>query len=270
MHRDGQLRVQLQNLCQQLVRHFRGQNLQIGRSAPRLAHAERAALAEVEAVRGDIVLRPHARFGNVLPRKAERLPLAGVHLTVEHGQPLPPVEGLALYAQPLEGAHHVGLHPAQPGPGLAHAGGGQAEGDVFGAYNAVVALGDLAFEHIHILVPDAVKLVLLGGDIDLIPGGSSGTAVDERELERQGAVKVIEERAPAAENGGLILRGRHGVIDVLVFHRFGKDVARKLADAVRVHHHIGDRLLGRQRGPAVNTFGFTFGLCFPQQAPPFP
>ena len=82
MHGDGQLGVQLQNLQQQLVRQLRRHDLQIGRRAPCLAHAERAALPEVKAVRHDKVFRPHARMGDVRPLEAERLPAAGVKLAV--------------------------------------------------------------------------------------------------------------------------------------------------------------------------------------------
>ena len=40
-------------------------------------------------------------------------------LSVEHRQPLLTVQRLGLHPQPVEVAHHVGLHTLQPGPGLA-------------------------------------------------------------------------------------------------------------------------------------------------------
>ena len=91
---------------------------------------------------------------------------------------------MGLDAQPVQVAHYIGLHPLQPGPGLAQRPGGDAEGDVLGPVNAIVALGNLPFEHGHELAPDAVKLVRLHGDIHLVPAGGMGTAVDEGELER--------------------------------------------------------------------------------------
>ena len=78
-----------------------------------------------------------------------------------------------------------------------------------------------------------------------------GPAVDKGELERQGAVKVIEKGAPPAEDGRLILGGCHGVVDVLVFHGFGVEPAGELAHAVRVHGDIGDGLLGGEFGPCL-------------------
>ncbi len=170
-------------------------------------------------------------------------------LAVEHRQPLPPVQGIRLHPQAVQVAHHVGLHPLQPGPGLAQRTGGHAKGDVFRPVNAVVALGDLPLEHGHELAPDAVIGVLLVGDIHLVPAGAVGPAVDKGELERQGAVKVVEKGAPAAEDGGLILRGRNRVVDVLIFHGLGEQAAGELAHPVRVHRHIGDGLLGGELRP---------------------
>ena len=108
-------------------------------------------------------------------------------------QTVPAIEGPGLYPQPLEVAHHIGLHTIQTGPGLCRAASGQTKGDVFGAHNAVVAFGNLAFEHIHELAPDAVERILLGRDIHLVAAHRPGAPIDERELERQGTVKVIEE-----------------------------------------------------------------------------
>ena len=193
MHGNGQLRVQFQNLGKELVRELRRQNLQIGRRAPIPAHPESVAVPEVEAVRGDVVLGAKAVFGNVTPRKAERLPVAGVHLAMEQGQTIPPVQRLRLNAQPMEVAHHIGLHTLQTGPGLGHALGGQSKGDIFCALNAVVAFGNLVFQHGGVLLPDAVELVLSGRDIHLVAAAVTGAAVDKGKLERQGAVEVIEE-----------------------------------------------------------------------------
>ena len=183
-------------------------------------------------------------MGDVGPLEAERLPTAGVKLAVEQGQPLPPIEGLGLHPQPLKVAHDVGLHTLQPRAGSGHVLGGDAESDVLGTLNAVVAFGNLVFQHPGELSPDAVKLVLGGLDIHLVAAPGSGAAIDKGELERQGTVKVVEERTPAPEDGRLILRRSHGIVDVLVFHGFGEQAVGELTNAVREHPHIGDGLLG--------------------------
>ena len=127
-------------------------------------------------------------------------------------------------------------------------------------YTTSNALGDLAFEHFHILAPDAVESILLRRDIHLVAVGAAGTAVDKGELKGQGTVKVVEKRAPPAEDGSLILGGRHGVVDVLIFHGLGVEPAGELTHPVRVHRHIGDGLLGGHHRPALISFCVWF--CF--------
>ena len=124
VHGDGQLGVQLQNLRQQLIRKLRRHDLQIRRRAPHLADTESPALPEIEAVRGNVVLCPHARLGNVFPRKAERLTPAGVHLPMQHRQPIPAIQRTGLDAQPFQIAHDIRLHAPQPWTRLCHALGG--------------------------------------------------------------------------------------------------------------------------------------------------
>ena len=193
VHGNGQFRIQLQNFRQQLIRELGCQNLQIGRSAPILAHTERPGLPEVEAVRGDIVLCAHARFGNVLPGETERLPAAGVHLPMEQGQPRLPIHSLRGHPQPFQIACHIGLHPFQAGPGLRDPLGGQAECDILGTLNAVVAFGDLIFQHPGKLGPDAVEIVLGRGDVHPVLTPGTGTPVNKGKLERQRGIKVVEE-----------------------------------------------------------------------------
>ena len=245
VHGDGQLGVQLQNLRQQLIRKFRRHDLQIGRRAPCLAHAERAALPEVKAVRHDKVFRSHARMGDVRPLEAERLPAAGVKLAVQQGKTLPPVEGLALYPQPLKVADHVRLYTLQTGPGGGHIFSGDAKGDVLGPFDTVVAFGNLVFQHPRVFRADAVEAVIRLGDIHLVAAPGAAAAVDKGKLERQRTVKIIQPRTPAAENGRLILGGRNGIVDVLIFQRFCVDTAGELTNAVWQHPHIGNGLLGR-------------------------
>ena len=94
--------------------------------------------------------------------------------------------------------------------------------------------------------------------------------VDERELEREGAVKVVEGAAPAVEDGGLVLSGGHGVIDVLVGDGFRVEALPHPANAVFQHLHIGDGLLcgeGTLTGPCGPG---AFGPYVQAQTPPFP
>ena len=192
-----------------------------------------------------------------------------MHLAIKQGQPCPPVHRLTGNTQPLEVSHHIGLHPFQAGAGLRNPFGGYAESDVFGAFNAVVAFGDLIFQHPGKFLPDAVKIIIRLGDVYLVAAPGMGTAVDKGKLERQSAVKVVEERAPAAENRRLILGACHGIIDVLIFHGLCIEPAGELAHPVRVHRQIGDCLLDGQGRPAVTPSGTVFAFCLSQSHPPF-
>ena len=66
----SQLGIQLQDFSQQTIRQLGGHDLQVGRRPVVAAYPECAAVPEVKAVRGDIVLCPHPGLRNVLPRKA--------------------------------------------------------------------------------------------------------------------------------------------------------------------------------------------------------
>ena len=180
---------------------------------------------------------------------------------MQHRKPIPAIQRMGLDSQPFQIAHDIGLHAPQPGTRLCHALGRQAKGDVLIPFNAVIALGDLAFEHFHILAPDAVEVILLCRDIHLVAVGAAAASVDKGKLERQRTVKIIQARAPPADNGGLILRGCHGIIDVLIFQRLCVKPAGELADAVRVHGDIGNGLLGGQRPVLICVFLL---FCFAQ------
>ena len=115
--------------------------------------------------------------------------------------------------------HNVGLNPFQPGPRRLHAVRRDAEGYQLRADNAVVAFGNLVFQHFHILGPDTVKLVMPRGDIHGVLAFRPGVVVDEGKLEGQGAVKVVQEGAPPVKDSRLIFGLRELVVDVLKLHR---------------------------------------------------
>ena len=273
MHGDGHFHVQLQQLRQELVGKLRGHDLHVGGGSPGRPHPKQTGLPEVKAVRGDKVLCPHASTGYHVPREAEGLPAAGPKLAVEQREALLAAERAGLYAQLPVVAEDIGLYTLQPWPGSLDTGGVDAEGDVLGAHNAVVALGDLTFQHPGVLVPDAVVLVVLGRDIDAVPALRTGTVVDKGKLVRKRGVEVVEKAAVAVKDNALVLRRGHGVVDVLIFNGLGVVVLRYAANAVSVHFPIGDGLLCCL-WPALAGLTFSFGLCCfslgQPSTPPFP
>jgi len=135
---------------------------------------------------GDKILCPHSGLGYHIPCKAERLHAAGVELAVKDLQPFQPREGPGLYPPQLfEVAGYIGLHTLQAGLGGGKAVRRYAEGQQLCPHNAVVALGDLALQHFHILTPHFAVLVILRGNIELVLALGAAPVVDKGELERK-------------------------------------------------------------------------------------
>ena len=130
--------------------------------------------------------------------------------------------------------------------GSAEVVGLNAEREILGLNEAVVAAGKLILQHTGVLGADAVKLV---------PAGRNGNApckgflrsreVHKGKLELHGAVKVVQEITPRLKDGGLVLVLRKLVVDVLILDRFGVARIGHTADAVRPHTLIRDAVLRR-------------------------
>ena len=106
-----------------------------------------------------------------------------------------------MYAQLFEIAGNVSFYTLQPGPCGGEAIRRHAEGQQLCPHNAVVALGNLALQHFHILTPHIAVPVLLHGDIELIFALGAASVVDKGKLERKGAVEGIEKSAVAVKDG---------------------------------------------------------------------
>ena len=125
------------------------------------------------------------------PVEAEFLCAGGMEHPVQDSQPLIAAEGVRPDAQGFEVGQHIRLDTFQPGLGLLQTVRLHAEGDVLGLGQAVVALGELAFQHIRIFFPDGVESVLLVGDMDgLALFLHIGGLVEEGELDADGRIKI--------------------------------------------------------------------------------
>ena len=156
----------------------------------------------------------------ILPRKAEGLTLAGMKLAVQEFQTFPPRQRMRANAQPAEVSCHLSLHPFQTWPGGPGTLGLYAEGDKPCPHHAVVAAGELLRQHIHILLPEIVKGIAVQRNIPLTAVVRARATVDERQLERQGAVKGIEQSTVPVKNGGLIVGVCQLIGDVLKLNTF--------------------------------------------------
>ena len=209
-------------------------------------HLELLSGTEGKGTGSDEVFGREAGGSQPFPLKAERDLLIHVEDSVELGQPGLAVQRLGGYPQPLEVVENICLNPFQPGLGRPQAVRLDAERQVLGFNQAVVAFCQLVLEHLAVLRPDGVEVIALHGNLDAagegLPGGHQ---IEKRQLKVDRAVKIIEEITPALEDCGFILILAELVVDVLELDGFGIAAIRHFADAVRPHPLIRDAVLGR-------------------------
>ena len=176
---------------------------------------------------------------------------------MQQAQSLHPVQGFRLHAQTAEVVEDIRLNALQSGLCGFQAVRLHAEGQVLGLNKPVVAAGKLALQHPGVLGAELVEAVALQGDGDA-PGVGipRGGEVDEGELEADGGIEIVEEVAPAVENGGLVLVLVELVVDILKLHGFRVVIVRHAAHAVGVHPLKGDAVLG-----GLLSFILTPGSC---------
>ena len=135
---------------------------------------------------------------------------------------------------------------------LPHGFGFNAECQVLGFGQAVVALRQLLFQHLAILGTDGIEAVLLERDTDtLFKAFSIGTQVHKGKLKVNGAVKEIQETAPLIEDGSLIFLLCQLIVDVLKLNGLGVITVSDTADAIREHSLKGNGLLCSLRNTVV-------------------
>ena len=119
---------------------------------------------------------------------------------------------------------------------------GYTEGEILGFHNAVVALCLLLPDDFGQLPLDAFKLIRTQRDC---PGKGfpQGGQIHEGKLELDGAVEIIEEVAPAVEDGLLVLVVRELVVDVPELDSFGEMGGRDLTDPVYTNLQVGNTVL---------------------------
>ena len=163
-------------------------------------------------------------------------------------QPRFAIEGLCLYAELAEVVQQIQFDAFQTGLGGFVGIRFNPEGQVFLFLQAVVALGKLAAQHVRILGADAVKVIVLRGNVDaLFKDFRVCRQIEEAELEVNRRVEVIQKIAPAVKERLLVLVLCKLVVDILKLNR--PRIARicDAADAVRVHALIGNGFLRGMR-----------------------
>ena len=125
---------------------------------------------------------------------------------MQHVQAFLSVHGAGCYAKHLKIIEYVGFDTGKAGFSCCKIIRFNGKRDVLALFQSVVAFFKLIFQHIRVLFADRVKSVVLCRDFDSrLCLFLSCALIDERELHRNGSVKVVEKIAPVFKNGGLII-----------------------------------------------------------------
>ena len=246
MQADHQIAFHVQKIRQHPVIQLRGQDLQEADLAGLFPHGKLPPGLELKGAGGDEVFGGKAGGGQPLPVEAEGLMLVHIENVVHDLQILRAVQRNGGNTQALEIVDKVDLDPLQPGLCQLHVLRLNAEGQILGLGKTVFALCHLTPEHGGVFLPDAVVLVPVEGNVDLLGDVFLRCGeVDKGELELDGGIEVIEEITPAVKDRRLVLVLRELVVDVLETDGFHIAAVRDPADAVRVHPLIRDTVLRR-------------------------
>ena len=170
-------------------------------------------------------------------------------LAVQERKPFFSVQGMGLYAQGFEVGQDIRFDTFQPELCRAKIVRLDPDGDVLSLYKAVVALLELAFQHVSVFAADVVVLIAPGGDIDaLFKVLHIGPLVDKGKLHMDRGIKIIQKVAVAFKNLRLVLGLRKLIVDVKKLDRLCVGAAVCSADPIPVHFPVGDTLLYRLRG----------------------
>ena len=148
-------------------------------------------------------------------------------------------------AQPFQAREQVLLDALQARFGASDVLLLDADRDVLRPDQTAVASGRLLLKHLRVLLADRVKRIPLrrNGDM-LLNGFFTGGQVHKGELHMHAGRERIEDVAPALKDGGLILRLRELVIDIVKAQRPGVMRIVRPAYAVRIHALVWNGLLG--------------------------
>ena len=196
----------------------------------------------------------HARF------KVENVRQNAV---VQHFQAVIARHGAGSYAQHLKIVEYVRFDTGKAGFCRRQAVRFNGKGDVFVLHKPVIPFGKLVFEHIRILGANGIESVVLRRNVDsLFRFAALRPLIDERELHRNGSVKVIQKVAPIFKDSGLVVRLCKLIVNILKHNAFAVFLFRNPANPVRVHLQVGNGLLRGMRFPVALCLSYKGGNLF--------
>ena len=244
MQRHENVALHIQKIRENAVIQLCGVDLQEVSLPKGVAHAEAVAGFELEAAGRDKIFDREAGRDKPLPVEAEGLGSPNMEDAVQQTEPRLSGQGRCRHAELFEVAENSIFDAFQLGLSILMAFGVKAKGEILGLDDAVVAEGKLCFEHSIIFVTHSVKVI--AGVLNKDPGlqaVSRHAPIEKAQREIYGAVEVIEESGPAAEDGVFVVRLAQLIVDVLKLDGFGVMLICGPTNAVRPHLQKRDAVL---------------------------
>ena len=246
MHGDDKAGLHIEEVCQHTVIQFGSEDLQERHGTQLFADAKLLAVSKLKGAGSDKVFYGKSGGSQPIPGKIEIELLVHVEHSVHQSQTLFAVQGFCSYAEPLKVIKQVCLNAVKPGLCCFHALGFDAEGQILGLDETVVAFGELISQHPRVFCTDVVKVVSLGRDFDVLTVGVLVCRkVHKGQLKFHGAVEVVEKVAPGLKDSGFILVLIELVVDVLELDSLGEVAGFHTADAVLPHSFKRNAVLRR-------------------------
>ena len=164
---------------------------------------------------------------------------------MEYPEPFMAVQHLCAYAHPLEVIDDVGLNTFQSRLCRLQAVCINAECEVFGLHQTIIASGKLVLQHLSIFVTNTVEFITLRRNRNTLSKGllRSGQ-IHKGKLELDRAVKVVQEVTPTIKDLLLIFIAGKLIVDVTKLDCFGVVRITDPANAIGPHTQIRDAVLG--------------------------
>ena len=213
-----------------------------------VTETEGSFVTEIKTAGSNKVFRTQAGRCQPVPVKTERRLIIHMEHIIHDFQAFLAVQRRRGHAQALEIIHQVDLDTLQPGLGFLDVVRVYSKGDVLCLCQAVVSFGKLPLQHFSIFLPDIVKpVILIGNDNGLFKAFCACGQVQERELQMNTGIEIVQKIAPAFKDRGLIIVLGQLIIDVLELNGLGVILGRHPADPVRPHPLIRDSSLSCPR-----------------------
>ena len=192
MHTDHGAVLKVKKLNQNAILQLGGDDLQKGHCSVLLSHAKGAPFPKLKAAGGNKILGGKSRRREPVP--VESKPLISIHVedAVHEFEPFLSIQGACGNAHALEVQPDVILDALQTVLGKLWVIRFNAEGEILGFHQTVVALAELDFQHLRIFAADAVEVIPLGFDVDaILKTVRSCCGIEEGELEVDGRIEVV-------------------------------------------------------------------------------